>query len=58
MRKAERLFQIITLLRGRRTVLTAATMAELLEVSERTCLIQEQRHSSPHCKIFSRGKDA
>lgn len=36
MRKAERLFQIITLLRGRRTVLTAATMAELLEVSERT----------------------
>ena len=36
MRKAERLFQIITLLRGRRTVLTAKAMAEALEVSERT----------------------
>lgn len=36
MRKAERLFQIITLLRGRRTVLTAHALAELLEVSERT----------------------
>lgn len=46
MRKAERLFQIITLLRGRRTVFTAATMAELLEVSERTYLIKEQRYSS------------
>lgn len=36
MRKAERLFQVITLLRGRRTVLTARAIAELLEVSERT----------------------
>lgn len=36
MRKAERLFQLLTLLRGRRTVLTARAMAEVLEVSERT----------------------
>lgn len=36
MRKAERLFQILTLLRGRRTVITAQQLAELLEVSERT----------------------
>ncbi|MCL4242756.1 MAG: HTH domain-containing protein, partial [Dehalococcoidia bacterium] len=35
MRRADRLFQIIQLLR-RRHVLTAATMAEELEVSERT----------------------
>lgn len=36
MRKAERLFQLLTLLRGRRTVLTASALAEVLEVSERT----------------------
>jgi predicted DNA-binding transcriptional regulator YafY len=36
MRKAERLFQILTLLRGRRTVITALELAEKLEVSERT----------------------
>lgn len=36
MRKAERLFQIINLLRGRRTVVTAQTLAEALDVSERT----------------------
>jgi predicted DNA-binding transcriptional regulator YafY len=36
MRKAERLFQILTLLRGRRTVMTATQLAEILEVSERT----------------------
>ena len=36
MRKAERLFQLLTLLRSRRTVLTAAQIAESLEVSERT----------------------
>jgi predicted DNA-binding transcriptional regulator YafY len=36
MRKAERLFQILTLLRGRRSVLTAKSLAEALEVSERT----------------------
>lgn len=36
MRKAERLFQIINLLRNRRTVLTAQMLAETLEVSERT----------------------
>ncbi|WP_286240013.1 helix-turn-helix transcriptional regulator [Neptuniibacter halophilus] len=36
MRKAERLFQILTLLRGRRTVLTARDLAERLQVSERT----------------------
>lgn len=36
MRKAERLFQLITLLRGRRTVITAHTLAECLEVSPRT----------------------
>lgn len=36
MRKAERLFQLLNLLRGRRTVLTAQQLAEVLEVSERT----------------------
>lgn len=36
MRKAERLFQLLTLLRGRRTVITASALAEYLEVSERT----------------------
>lgn len=36
MRKAERLFQILNLLRNRRTVLTARQIAEKLEVSERT----------------------
>ena len=36
MRKAERLFQLITLLRGRRLAVTAKQLAEMLEVSERT----------------------
>jgi predicted DNA-binding transcriptional regulator YafY len=36
MRKAERLFQLLTLLRSRRTVITAAELAERLGVSERT----------------------
>lgn len=36
MRKAERLFQILTLLRGRRCVMTAEEIAEKLEVSVRT----------------------
>ncbi|AWB67195.1 DNA-binding transcriptional regulator [Saccharobesus litoralis] len=36
MRKAERLFQILTILRGRRTVITAQQLADILEVSERT----------------------
>jgi predicted DNA-binding transcriptional regulator YafY len=36
MRRADRLFQIIQLLRRRRTTLTAAALAERLEVSERT----------------------
>ncbi|NRB38950.1 MAG: YafY family transcriptional regulator [Pseudomonadales bacterium] len=36
MRKAERLFQIMTLLRSRRSVITAAELAENLQVSERT----------------------
>ena len=36
MRKAERLFQILTVLRSRRTVITAAELADKLEVSERT----------------------
>jgi predicted DNA-binding transcriptional regulator YafY len=36
MRKAERLFQIISLLRGRRKVLTAESIAENLGVSVRT----------------------
>ncbi len=36
MRKAERLFQLLTLLRSRRRVITAQVMAECLEVSERT----------------------
>jgi predicted DNA-binding transcriptional regulator YafY len=36
MRRADRLFQIIQLLRRRRTVTTAAQIADRLEVSERT----------------------
>lgn len=36
MRKAERLFQILNLLRNRRTVRTAAQLADSLDVSERT----------------------
>lgn len=36
MRKATRLFEILTLLRGRRTAVTAETLAEELEVSVRT----------------------
>jgi predicted DNA-binding transcriptional regulator YafY len=36
MRRADRLFQIVQLLRRRRTVATAAQMAAKLEVSERT----------------------
>jgi len=36
MRKAERLFQLITLLRGRRLAITADRLAEMLEVSART----------------------
>lgn len=36
MRKAERLFQILTLLRSRRQVITATDLAEKLQVSERT----------------------
>ena len=36
MRKAERLFQLLTLLRSRRCVMTAAHIAAELEVSERT----------------------
>lgn len=36
MRKAERLFQIVNLLRGRRTVMTAAQIADALGVTERT----------------------
>ena len=36
MRKAERLFQIVTLLRGRRRAITAQRLAEMLEISVRT----------------------
>src|SRR6188768_4260619 len=36
MQRAERLFQLLTLLRNRRTVLTAKQMSEHLRVSERT----------------------
>ncbi|MEM9728126.1 MAG: YafY family protein [Myxococcota bacterium] len=36
MRRADRLFQIIQLLRGRRSAVTARWLAEQLEVSERT----------------------
>lgn len=36
MRRADRLFQIIQLLRGRTRTMTAARLAERLEVSERT----------------------
>ncbi|MBB5017469.1 putative DNA-binding transcriptional regulator YafY [Chitinivorax tropicus] len=36
MRRADRLFQIVQLLRGRRTVLTAQALAEALNISVRT----------------------
>lgn len=36
MGKSRRLFELVTLLRGRRTAVTARTLAEVLEVSERT----------------------
>jgi len=36
VRKAERLFQLVTLLKGRRLAITAKTLSEALEVSERT----------------------
>ena len=36
MRKAERLFQLLTILRSRRTAVTARILAERLQVSERT----------------------
>lgn len=36
MRKSERLFQLVTLLQGRRTAITAEALAEVLEVSLRT----------------------
>ena len=36
MRRADRLFQLLTLLRNRRTVITARQLAEVLEVSDRT----------------------
>jgi predicted DNA-binding transcriptional regulator YafY len=36
MRRADRLFRIVQLLRRRRTVVTAAQMADKLEISERT----------------------
>jgi len=36
VRKAERLFQLVTLLKGRRLAITAKTLSEILEVSERT----------------------
>lgn len=36
MRKAERLFQLVNILRSRRSVITARQIADLLEVSERT----------------------
>lgn len=36
MGKSQRLFELVTLLRGRRTAVTARTLAEVLEVSERT----------------------
>ncbi len=36
MGKSQRLFELVTLLRGRRTAVTARTLADVLEVSERT----------------------
>lgn len=36
MAKSQRLFDLVNLLRGRRTVITARALAEVLEVSERT----------------------
>src|SRR5690606_21746353 len=36
MSKSQRLFELVTLLRGRRTAITAQALAEVLEVSERT----------------------
>ncbi len=50
MRKAERLFQILTLLRGRRTVLTARDLAERLQVSERTIYRIFRRSHCPACQ--------
>lgn len=36
MSKSQRLFELVTMLRGRRTAVTARTLADVLEVSERT----------------------
>ncbi|MEL6792015.1 MAG: HTH domain-containing protein, partial [Pseudomonadota bacterium] len=36
MRKSERLFRLLEILRGRRLAVTAETLSELLEVSQRT----------------------
>ena len=36
VRKAERLFQLVPLLKGRRLAITAKTLSDTLEVSERT----------------------
>ena len=36
MGKSQRLFELVTLLKGRRTAVTARTLSEVLEVSERT----------------------
>lgn len=36
MGKSQRLFELVTLLKGRRTAVTARTLADVLEVSERT----------------------
>ncbi|MEO0363059.1 MAG: HTH domain-containing protein, partial [Pseudomonadota bacterium] len=36
MRRAERLFRLIEVLRGRRLAVTAQALADLLEVSQRT----------------------
>ena len=51
MRKAERLFQLLTLLRSRRQVITAQELAERLEVSERTIYRDMQALSLQACPL-------
>jgi predicted DNA-binding transcriptional regulator YafY len=49
-RRADRLFQIVQILRGRR-VTTAALLAERLEVSERTIYRDIRDLSYPACPL-------
>lgn len=47
MTKAERLFQLVTLLRARRTAITAEAIAERMGVSPRTVYRDVQREELP-----------